>query len=191
MSEATDWEAALERQREQKDQFYAEHPHSPLPPDHRERFEGLDYFEPDPELRFVLPLYEHDDPEPITVETTTEGAREYRRWGEFRFTVGGTEQTLQAYKAEPEEDRLWVPFRDATSGEATYGAGRYLDLEADEHRTADGHWVLDFNLAYNPYCAYSAAYECPLIPMENWLDVPIEAGEKVYEPPEGTTSHAH
>lgn len=191
MSETTDWETALERHRERKDQFLAEHAHSPLPPDHQERFEGLAYFEPDPDLRFELELDEHDEQESVTVETTTEGERQYLRWGEFRFAADGTEQTLQAYRADPDEDRLWVPFRDATSGDETYGAGRYLDLEADEHRTADGEWVLDFNLAYNPYCAYSEAYECPLIPMENWLEVPIEAGEKVYEPPAGATSHAH
>lgn len=191
VSDASDWEFALERHREQKDEFFAEHPHSPIPQDHREGFDGLSYFEPDPALRFERSLHEHDETESVTVETTTEGAREYLRWGEFRFEIDGSEQTLQAYKADPEEDRLWVPFRDATSGEATYGAGRYLDLEADEHRTADGEWVLDFNLAYNPYCAYSDAYECPLIPMENWLDVAIEAGEKTYEPPEGATSHAH
>ena len=191
MSETTDWAAALRDHRERKDAFYAEHPHSPLPEDHREAFEGLDYFEPDPALRFELPLREHAERESITVETTTKGQREYLRWGEFRFAVEGAEQTLQAYKADPEVDHLWVPFRDATSGESTYGAGRYLDLEADEHRTPDGEWVLDFNLAYNPYCAYSDRYECPLIPMENWLDVPIEAGEKSYEPPAGAASHAH
>ena len=191
MSASSNWETAILRQRERKDEYYAEHPRSPLPADHREGFEGLDYFPPDPELRFELPLREHDEKEPITIETTTEGAREYYRWGEFRFEIDGAEHRLQAYKDDPEEGRLWVPFRDATSGGATYGAGRYLDLEADEHRTAEGEWVLDLNLAYNPYCAYSARYECPLIPMENWLDVPIEAGERAYEPPDGATSHAH
>lgn len=186
-----DWTAALERQREQKDRFLAEHPHSPIPQDHRDAFDGLSYFPPDPALRFELPLEEADEKEAITVETTTDGEREYLRWGAFRFELDGERHALQAYKADPAEVRLWVPFRDATSGEETYGAGRYLDLDADEHRTADGDWVLDFNLAYNPYCAYSEAYECPLIPMENWLDVPIRAGERTYEPPEGMESQAH
>jgi hypothetical protein len=94
--------------------------------------------------------------------------------------VDGDEVTIQAYKADPDDDRLWVPFRDATSGEETYGAGRYLDLEADTHRTDDGRWILDFNEAYNPTCAYSDRYECPLPPTENWLDVRIEAGERAY-----------
>ena len=191
MSADDDWTAAIERQRARKDEFYADHHHSPIPPDHRDGFDGLDYFPPDPSLRFVLSLEEHEVKESITVETSTEGQREYLRWGEFRFELAGEERTLQAYKAEPDEDRLWVPFRDATSGEETYGAGRYLDLEGDEHRTADGEWVLDFNAAYNPYCAYSDRYECPLIPMENWLDAPVEAGERAYEPPPGTASHAH
>lgn len=191
MSESADWVAALDREREQKDQFYAEHPHSPIPEAHRDGFDGLQYYDPDPAYRFELSLERHEDPEIITVETTTDGTREYYRWGEFRFEVEGAEQTLQAYRADPDADRLWVPFRDATSGETTYGAGRYLDLEAEEHRTAEGRWILDFNRAYNPYCAYSEEYECPLIPMENWLDVPIRAGERAYEPPEDATSQAH
>jgi uncharacterized protein (DUF1684 family) len=191
VSESADCVAALDREREQEDQFYAEHPPSPIPEAHREGFDGLQYYDPEPAYRFELSLERHEDPEIITLETTTDGTREYYWWGEFRFGIDGTEQTLRAYRADPDADRLWVPFRDATSGETTYGAGRYLDLEAEEHRTAEGRWILDFNRAYNPYCAYSEEYECPLIPMENWLDVPIRAGERAYEPPEGATSHAH
>ena len=178
---ATDWRAALETHRDRKDEYFAEDPHSPIPPEERGDFDGLDYYPPDEAFRFVLPLHEHDERERVTVGTSTEGQQTYVRWGEFRFSVGGESVSLQAYKSDPGEDRLWVPLRDATSGEATYGAGRYLDLEEDEHRTDGGEWILDFNAAYNPYCAYSAAYECPLIPMENWLDVRIEAGEKAYD----------
>ena len=169
----------LRKHRREKDEFFADHPHSPIPPEEREDFDGLSYFPPDPDLRFELPLNEHDQKETMVVETTTEGEREYLAWGEFRFEVDGEEVTLKAFKAEPDEDRLWVPFRDATNGDETYGAGRYLDLEAEAHRTND-EWILDFNHAYNPYCAYSERYECPLIPMVNWLEVPIEAGEKDY-----------
>ena len=189
MSDAPDdWRADLERHREEKDAFLGEHPQSPLPPDAREAFDGLDYFPPDPELRFAVSLHEHDEKETITVETTTEGEQTYLRWGEFRLTIDAEPVTLQAYRADPDEDRFWVPFRDETSGDETYGAGRYLDLEPDD-RTAGGNWVLDFNRAYSPFCAYSEAYECPLVPMENWLDVPVEAGEKTYEGPTGDGSH--
>ncbi|KPN29287.1 hypothetical protein SY89_03521 [Halolamina pelagica] len=72
--------------------------------------------------------------------------------GEFTVEIGGESITVTAYKGDPEEDRLWVPFRDATSGEETYGAGRYIDLEPDHHRTDAGAWILDFNEAYNPTC---------------------------------------
>lgn len=169
----------VRQHRAEKDEFFAEHPHSPIPPDEREGFDGLEYFPPDPDYRFELPLHEHDETEAITVETTADGEQRYERFGEFRFAVDGTDCTLQAFRRE-DDDGFWVPFRDDTNGEETYPAGRYLDLDPAEDRV-DGEWVLDFNDAYNPFCAYSARYECPLIPMDNWLDVRVEAGEKAYE----------
>jgi uncharacterized protein (DUF1684 family) len=168
----------IERDREKKERFFADHPQSPVAG--ATSFAGLDHYPVDPAFRYVLPLHEHETKETVTVETTADGERKYVRFGEFRFTVDGTEVELQAYRPAGDEDRFWVPFRDETSGETTYGAGRYLDLDPNEHRTTDGEWVLDFNLAYNPTCAYNEAYECPLIPMENWLDVPIKAGERAY-----------
>jgi hypothetical protein len=177
---SSDWRETIRRRRAEKDDYFAEHPRSPIPEEERENFDGLQYYPIDDEYRFTLPLDEYDDREPVTAATSTEGEQEYVRWGEFRFAVDGEEVALQAYKSDPDEARLWVPFRDATSGEETYGAGRYLDLEPDDHLTDDGEWVVDFNEAYNPTCAYSDRYECPLPPPENWLDVPIEAGEKAY-----------
>ena len=135
----------------------------------------------DPAYRFEVELDEYDEPEPVTVGTSTDGEQEYLAWGEFTVEIGGESVTITAYRSEPDEDRLWVPFRDGTSGEETYGAGRYLDLEPDHHRTDDGRWILDFNEAYNPTCAYSDRYECPLPPTDNWLTVRVEAGEKAYE----------
>ena len=106
--------------------------------------------------------------------------QDFLRWGEFRFKIGGKEQALQAYKSKPQEEMLFVPLKDATHGKETYGAGRYLDLELDRDRTAEGKWILDFNQAYNPWCAYSEAYTCPFVPVENCLEVPIPSGEKDY-----------
>lgn len=174
------WREALLTHRAHKDEFFADDPHSPLPPAERESFDGLDYFDPDPSYRVVVELDEYEEKETITVETTTEGERDYLVWGSFAFEVNGETVSLDAYRSEPEEMRLWVPFRDATSGDETYGAGRYLDLEDPDDREGDA-WVLDFNYAYNPFCAYNEQYECPLVPMENWLEVPIRAGEKTYE----------
>ncbi|QLG62880.1 DUF1684 domain-containing protein [Halorarum salinum] len=178
VSDDADYVEAVREHRRRKDEFLAEHPQSPIPSDRRAGFEGLPYFDPDPAYRVEAPLHEHDDPGEITVETTQNGERRYRNVGEFRFELDGGAVTLQAYRSPGDERRLWVPFRDATSGEGTYPAGRYLDLEDPADRTADGDWVLDFNGAYSPYCAYSEAYECPLVPTENWLDVAVEAGEK-------------
>lgn len=181
MADTENWEGRLEQERKEKDRFFGEHPRSPIPADQREGFDGLRYYSPDPSYRFELELREHESKEQITTETTTEGEQEYLRWGEFTFEIDGEEYTLQAYKGSPDEERFWLPFRDETNGEETYGAGRYIDLEEDEHLTDEGMWEVDFNAAYNPFCVYSPEYECPLIPRENWLDTRIEAGEKNYE----------
>ncbi|MFQ3293747.1 MAG: hypothetical protein ACI9PP_000594 [Halobacteriales archaeon] len=186
-----DWIDELREMRQRKADYFREHPHSPIPQDQRgEQFPGLEYFDVDPSLRFELELHEHDQKEDITVETTADGEQQYRRYGEFRFEVEGEEYTLQAFQPIGDEERLWVPFRDETNDEETYGAGRYLDLEPEEHKTPDGTWILDLNQAYNPTCAYNAAYECPLIPISNWLEVRIEVGEKDY-PGEPAGAHDH
>lgn len=185
----TDWEQALRDQRRAREEYFRESPHSPLPPELRgEEFPGLEYYPPDGAYRFVVELIEHEHPETVTVETTADGSQQYLRWGAFTVDIEGSSVTLQAYRPDRETDRFWVPFRDATSGETTYGAGRYLDLEPDTHQSPDG-WRLDFNAAYNPTCAYNAAYECPLIPPANWLEVAIEAGEKDF--PAEPAGHGH
>ncbi len=185
-----DWRAQIENERAAKREYLRESPRSPLPPNMQgASFPGLEYYDPDPSYRFVLPLHEHDEKERVTVETTADGEQTYRRWGEFRFELDGEQYTLQAYQPIGDADRFWAPFRDDTNDEETYGAGRYLDLEPDRHRVEDG-WVLDFNEAYNPTCAYNYAYECPLIPMENWLDTRIEAGERAF-PAEPADPHGH
>lgn len=188
------WLTALRQHRDNKDRYLANDRHSPIPPDQREEFDGLDYFDADPDLHFELELQEYDDPETITIGTSTEGERDYLVSGQFTFDIDGETYSLDAYRKTPDEDRLWVPFRDETNSNETYGAGRYLDLEAED-RTDDGRWVLDFNYAYSPFCAYSPRYECPLVPMENWLPVRIEAGEKDYTGPTGADgdhgAHGH
>jgi len=178
----SDWREELERERAGKNEFFGEHPHSPIPDEERSSFGGLRYFEPDPDLRFELELDSFVAPSTVTVETTRDGTQRYEQVGEFAFTVDGTDCTLIAFQPAGEDDEsLWVPFRDGTNGEETYEAGRYLDLGPEER--AGDRWVLDLNRAYNPFCAFSDAYECPLVPTENWLDVRIEAGEK-YPPRE-------
>jgi uncharacterized protein (DUF1684 family) len=176
----SEWEEHLRIERQRKDAFFRMHFQSPLPSDERQNFKGLSYYPPEPDYRFELQLDEHEQKNILKVEDTKGNERELLRCGEFKFKITDTDCRLQAYKSSPEEQRLFVPFRDTTSGKETYGAGRYLDLETDKHRTSEGKWVLDFNEAYNPWCAYSEHYACPFVHPENWLKVPIYAGEKDY-----------
>lgn len=172
------WRARIEAQRREKDWFLGNHPESPLGAGRRKGFSGLAYFPPDPAYRFVLQLHEHETRDVIEVADTANQTRRLLRWGEFRFQIDDVSCVLQAYKSDPADDRMFVPFKDTTSGDETYGAGRYLDLEPYTHGTPDGRWVLDLNDAYNPWCAYSNAYACPVVPPENWLTAPVRAGEK-------------
>lgn len=174
------WKEEVEQERNQKNFFFSSHFQSPIPFEDRQHFKGLDYYPPDPAYRFELDLHEHAEKKVLTIEDTKGNVRKFLRWGEFRFRIDDEACTLQAYKSDPQEERLFVPFRDATSGKETYGAGRYLDLDYEEHHTTDGKWIVDLNSAYNPWCAYSDAYACPFVDPENWLKVAVRAGEKNY-----------
>jgi uncharacterized protein (DUF1684 family) len=180
MMEVTEWKRGIEIDRENKDDFFKRHLQSPIPPEEREQFRGLNYYPPSPDYRFELELQEHKQKNVVKIEDTQGNERQFMKWGEFKFKIGDSDCELQAYKSDPTEERLFVPFRDTTSGKQTYGAGRYLDLAAGEHQTPEGKWILDFNMAYNPWCAYSQFYACPFVPRENWLEVAVHAGEKNY-----------
>jgi len=169
----------IERDRAAKDAFFRSSSHSPIPARARPDFAGLASFPVDSAHRFAglrLSSYEGDGPPTFEIPTSDGGMRPARRVGLLRFEVGGVTHALTAYDLSGGHDHsLFVPFLDATSGTETYGAGRYLDLEPEP----DGTYVLDFNLAYHPYCAYSVEYSCPLTPGENRLPVRIEAGERL------------
>ena len=109
----------------------------------------------------------------VEIEDTKANLRKLIRWGEFVFNVDGVDCRLQAYKSDMKEERLFVPFKDLSSGIETYRAGRYLDLDSRKDFSSQGQWVLDFNKAYDPWCAYSKHYACPFTPPENWLEVYI------------------
>lgn len=166
--------AALLRHRATKDEFFATSPRSPLPPGHGAGFDGLDYYDPDPDLVFTVPIEPGDGTE-VRVQTSDGGERLYRRFGRVSFEVEGEPTSLTLYTTD--HPGLFVPFRDATSGAETYGAGRYLDVAPND----DGTVTIDFNYAYNPFCAYDDAYSCPLPPGDNWLKVPIRAGERTFD----------
>ncbi len=166
--------------RAHKDQFFAHSEHSPLPPEDRASFTGLDYFPENPALSFVLPLQTDGPGIGETVELpTTDGRRKpFVRAGRITFTVNGTPVTFSVFK-EPVRGRYFLPFRDGTAGKETYSLGRYLDPQ----ELPDGRLRVDFNYAYNPYCAYAEGWSCPIPPEENVTSVRIEAGEKAYRRP--------
>lgn len=171
------WARALARFRQEKDEFFRTSAGSPIPHEERERFPGLRYFDPAPAFRLEAALQRYADPTSV-IMVTSKGTRQlFNRVGHFETRVGDVLVRVQAYQsAERDDHSIFIPFRDGTSGKESYGAARYLDLEV-EH---DDRYAVDFNYAYNPYCAYSEDYVCPIPPQENWLQVSITAGEKKY-----------
>lgn len=172
----------LEHFRSQIDDFMGHHPQSPLDADERSDFTGLNYYDFNPALVVSGEVTRFAQNEPlIEMQTSTGDRRRYRRWGLFTFAVAGETASLVIY-ADPYQGDLFLPFKDVTNGKETYGAGRYLD----SHRPglavlSETEIEIDFNFSYNPYCAYNAGFSCPLPPRENWLKVPIRAGEKTYQ----------
>lgn len=164
----------LQHFREQKDAFFRTNPQSPLADEQKADFDGLRYFPANDDLRFELELDEFDDQDEVQIQTNTGEVQTYVRFGEVHFEVEGEETSLTIYE---NENGFFLPFADALAGDETYGAGRYLD----PHELPGGKLLLDFNMAYNPYCAYNANWSCPLTPPENRISVPIRAGEKVFD----------
>lgn len=190
-----DYTREISEQRQQKDRFFADSPQSPIP--HAERhshFTGLAYYPPDATYRVAAEVVPLAQPIITQMATSTSEIRPQARFAELRFALGGQRLRLFGY-TDPHErhvHELFVPFRDATSGRETYGAGRYLEVEIT--RGADGALtaIVDFNLAYSPYCAYSPDYSCPIPPAENTLPVAIAAGERTYPgDPTGDQGHHH
>ena len=143
-------------------------------------FKGLNYFDIDSTFR-IKARFKKKKGRKFKMPTSTERTPIYRRYGYVYFTIDGTEHKLTVYqnmglRKNPEyKDYLFLPFRDATCPDESYGGGRYLDMNIPEGQEL----ILDFNMAYNPYCAYSHRYSCPIPPVENTLDIPISAGEKI------------
>jgi uncharacterized protein (DUF1684 family) len=170
--------AGLEAERVEKNHFFKHNAYSPI--EDRPSFAGLKYYPPNIDYRYELALRKVDEPEMLTLQTSTGDEQTYHRLGTVTFEVEGQSAQLAVYQSTDHEG-LFVPFRDATSGNETYGAGRYLEPQ----ELGGGKLLVDFNLSYNPYCAYSEHFSCPLPPFENHLtSVAIRAGEKVYKKPD-------
>ena len=158
--------------RKQKDDFFEKDHHSPLSTDQKQDFQGLRYYPENTTLQFDTEVEPFSEKKHVQMQTSTGDLQEYLKYGKFGVEVDGVSAELTVYTSGDGE--AFLPFTDFTSGKETYGAGRYLELE----HLGGNQFQVDFNLAYNPWCAYSPAYSCPIPPAENRLSVPIHAGEK-------------
>mgnify|MGYP000324294413 CR=1 FL=1 len=156
---------------------------SPLKEKDRKIFKGLDFFKFDSTYVVTANFKRTPNEKVFKMKTTTDREPEYVKYGELNFNLKGKNFTLNIYqnqglmKTKGYKDYLFLPFLDETSGLESYGGGRYIDARLPEGNTM----IIDFNKAYNPYCAYNDKYSCPIVPRRNYLKTRVEAGVKVFE----------
>jgi uncharacterized protein len=179
-----DYVAQVEKERKEKDTFYRDSDTSPIAD--KANFKGLNYFTPNPAYKVVatvIPYHSTAQDKQVAVPMTDGSTTTYEKYGFAEFTLPHESKAaeLNVYRLliYKHDKGLSILFRDATAPEETYGGGRYLDFKVDD--VNDGKLTLDFNVAYNPYCAYNHTYACPIPPKENTLPVRVEAGEKIFE----------
>jgi uncharacterized protein (DUF1684 family) len=170
----------IKKDRKLKDIEMLKGDHSPIPEDEKTTFRNLNYFKPKVKFRKEAAFVRYDDAKRFLMKTTTDRLPEYSLYGAISFRHRGKEYKLNVYqnielvKKPGFEKHLFIPFNDKTNGMDTYGGGRFLDIT----ETGEDMLVIDFNLAYNPYCEYNHKYSCPIPPEANNLNIKIKAGEK-------------
>lgn len=166
----------LEKFRVDKNEYLKHSEESPIP--NKENFEQLNYFSPNEAFRIKANIEPIQDTTKLKVRMTGGEVESYIKYGYASFKMKDQMHKLLLLKStnEDEDEKLFLPFGDKTNGFDTYGGGRYLDIELDKN----GQLMIDFNFAYNPFCAYNDKYTCPIPPAENFLDIAIEAGEKTF-----------
>lgn len=161
---------------------YKDASRSPLKESDRKEFEGLEFFKYDSTFVVEAIFTRTDNELPFKMKTTTDRLPEYVKYGVLQFSLNNDMFQLSIYqnqdkiKEEPNYDSLFLPFTDETNGMESYGGGRYIDLSIPKGNKL----IIDFNSAYNPYCAYNDKYSCPIVPRENYLKTRIEAGVKTF-----------
>jgi uncharacterized protein (DUF1684 family) len=180
LENAKSYTRLLIKERKEKDKEFSVADNSPLDKTLKSHFKGLNYYTISQDWLITARLERYNNPDTIRMKTTTERLPLYLIYGKAFFKLGGIDFNLTVFRnvslmTKPGyEDYLFVPFRDETSGEESYGGGRYIDA-----RIVDGeNIVIDFNRSYNPYCVYSKKFSCPIPPTENYLNFPVTAGEK-------------
>lgn len=174
------WFSQLMEDRQKHNEELKTEADSPIPDSLRANFTGLRYFDPSNNFLTTAEFVRLKKPKTIWFATSNGKEKEYIHFAELRFQLLGKSYVLAAYYSPSVRQRegfskhVFVPFKDLTNRVETYGGGRYLDLTEPEGNSIE----LDFNRAYNPYCAYADGYSCPKVPEENYLNLRIEAGEK-------------
>ena len=163
----------LEAFRAEKDEFFGSHPQSPLTREQKKKFHGLNYFPENDALRIEVKVEEFAVKPVFEMQTSTGDVQVYEKFGKFSFAVDGVDVELTIYQGQ---HGFFLPFVDSLAGSETYPAGRYLEPE----QLPGNHFLVDFNIAYNPYCAYNEMWSCPITPAENRLKVAVRAGEKLF-----------
>ena len=167
--------------RQTRDQLFAYHSQTALSGEQLAAFQGLSYFDYDPAWRFTAQLDTDVETAVIPIETDVDGTIRAQRIGQVHLEMAGQPVTLSLFWLLGYGGGVFLPFRDETHGELTYGGGRYLldtIKHADLGQTAGGELILDFNYSYNPSCAYNHQWSCPLAPQENHLSLAVTAGEQ-------------
>ena len=180
--------AAVKKFQKELNAEYLNPKESPLRGDNLANFKKHPFFPVDCDYNVTAKFVKTKNPVPFELPTSSGAFKQYQEYGKAEFQLDGKTYTLTVYqsldlmKLEQYKDHLFLPFRDETNGKETYGGGKYMDLKIPKNDEI----ILDFNLSYQPYCAYNAVdYNCPIVPENNKLPVRIEAGvmyEDVYHP---------
>lgn len=166
-----------EEYRKQTADFFANDSNSPLTGVPDKDLIQLEFYEPDSKYKTLAKLEKSAQVDTVIILTSKlDKPRQMLKIGKLKFQIDSNKLELSAYQPIDNKSYIFVPFADQTNSKTTYYAGRYLDLEPNNKN----EYILDFNLAYHPYCLYNDKYTCPLIPAENVLNIAIEAGEKLY-----------
>ena len=166
----------LDEFRKDKDKLFGKQEESPLTQEQKSTFKSLNYFPENPDLVFHnLKIEPVEDSQVVQIKTSAGDTQPFKTLGQISFDVSGKPVKLTVYDST-EGTGLFLPFRDGTNTSETYHDGRYVEVESENGTISE----LDFNYAYNPYCAYNDNFRCPITPEENTLPVEIKAGEKKF-----------
>lgn len=185
-SDKTSYVSQIKSFQEEMNRSYKDAEESPLEESERKKFQSLPFFKIDETYKVEADFVRTTDGQPFEMQTTTDRKPIYQKFGEVSFELHGKRHTLNVYQSqdlqqsEEYKNYLFLPFTDLSNGQESYEGGRYIDLQIPEREAADGQELdkitIDFNKAYNPYCAYNKKYSCPIPPKENHLDIKVLAG---------------